>query len=154
MSLPSEMTAEGRRRRRDIELEGEHRTLRNDKALQGLSFYQRSGLADLRLIRKKLMADIRRRGVMLPDGTVNPAVEAHRKNLHEQLYSISVYANVNRVQTSEPDLVAQLARVQAAEAEKAGCPRRNVSRYWRISRQAGKSRASRERSACRARRFI
>jgi hypothetical protein len=70
--------------------------------VRDLSWFQRGPLAELRLIRGELMADIRRRGAMLPDGTVNPAVEAHRKNIHEQLYSLNVYAGVNSAQASKP----------------------------------------------------
>jgi len=69
---------------------------RKDPNVKGLPVYQRSTLAELRLAGRDLYADIRRRGVMLPTGEVNPAVEAHRKNAHEQLYSLSVYTDLNR----------------------------------------------------------
>jgi hypothetical protein len=120
----SSLTAEGRKKARDHKLDGVYRTLRLDKGLKGLSRYQRGTLAELKLIGRNLFADIRRRGVMLPDGTVNPAVEAHRKNAHEQLYSLSVYAEVNRAHQAEPlDLVAAMAAqadtAEPAEVEKA-----------------------------------
>jgi hypothetical protein len=90
--------------------------MRKDKSLNGLSLYQRGALAELRLIGQDLYRDIKRRGVILSDGTLNPAVEAHRKNAHEQLYSLSVYAEVNRAQTSKPvDIVALMAQADAVE---------------------------------------
>ena len=92
--------------------------MRKDKSLNSLSLYQRGALAELKLIRDDLLADIRRRGAVLADGTINPAVEAHRKNVHEQLYSLSVYAEVNRAHASEPfDLVRALSDAQVAEAD-------------------------------------
>jgi hypothetical protein len=105
------LTAEGRKRVRDIRLETIYRKLRTDKTLNGFSPYQRGTLAELKLIGRDLYTDIKRRGVILPDGQVNPAVEAHRKNAHEQLYSLSVYTELNRAEHSEPlDLVAQMAQ--------------------------------------------
>ncbi|MBV8772685.1 MAG: hypothetical protein JO166_10220 [Deltaproteobacteria bacterium] len=98
----SRFTAEGRKRARDYQFEDINRRLREDKNLRGLSRYQRGTLAALKLIGRELYADIRRRGVILPDGSVNPAVETHRKNAHEQLYSLSVYIEVNRAQASKP----------------------------------------------------
>ncbi|MBV8807346.1 MAG: hypothetical protein JO033_01615 [Acidobacteriaceae bacterium] len=58
-----------------------------------------------------MYADIKRRGVILRDGEVNPAVEAHRKNAHEQLYSLSVFTELNRSQTAgeATDIVALMA---------------------------------------------
>jgi hypothetical protein len=112
----SRLTAEGQKKARDYQLEDINRRLREDKNLRGLSRYQRGTLAALKLIGRELYADIRRRGVILPDGTLNPAVEAHRKNAHEQLYSLSVYIDVNRAQQSgEVDLVAVMAGADAAE---------------------------------------
>jgi len=113
----STVTAEGRKRARDQKLYQAYRTLREDKNLKGLSLYQRSALAELKIIGRDLYADIRKRGVMLPNGEVNPAVEAHRKNAHEQLYSLSVFIELNRTQSSEPiDLVAQMAQhIEASE---------------------------------------
>jgi hypothetical protein len=85
--------------------------MRKDRSLNSLSIYQRHTLAELRLIGQDLYADVKQRGVILPDGVVNPAVEAHRKNAHEQLYSLSVYAEVNRSHKAEPlDLIAQMAQ--------------------------------------------
>jgi hypothetical protein len=75
----SSFTAAGRKQRRDMQLEGVQRTLRKDPSLTTLSLYQRGTLAELKLIGRELYADIKRRGVLLPDGTVNPAVEAHRR---------------------------------------------------------------------------
>jgi hypothetical protein len=107
----SSLTAEGRRAKRDLRLEGIQRTLRKDKNLNSLSVYQRGTLAELKLIGRELYADIKRRGVILPDGSVNPAVEAHRKNCHEQLYSLSVYAEVNRARQGEAvDLVSLMVQ--------------------------------------------
>ena len=106
----SALTAEGRKKARDIKLDGVYRTLRLDKTLSGLSRYQRGALAELKLIGRDLYADVKVRGVILPTGEVNPAVEAHRKNVHEQLYSLSVFTELNRTHSSEPiDLVAQMA---------------------------------------------
>lgn len=61
-------------------------------------------MAELKLIGRDLYADIQRRGVILPDGLVNPAVEAHRKNAHEQLYSLSVYTELNRTQAGHSEI--------------------------------------------------
>jgi hypothetical protein len=113
------LTAEGRKKARDYQLEGVHRTLRKDGTLTKLSLYQRGTLAELKLIGQELYADIKRRGVILPDGEVNPAVEAHRKNAHEQLYSLSVYTEVNHVHASEhTDIVALMAdKAETVEPE-------------------------------------
>jgi hypothetical protein len=106
----SSWTAEGRKHKRDIKLEGVQRQMRRDKSLNALSVYQRGVIAELKLIGKDLYLDIRRRGVMLPDGTVNPAVEAHRKNCHEQVYSLSVYTDVKASEASAVvDIVAAMA---------------------------------------------
>jgi hypothetical protein len=60
--------------------------------------------------------------VILPTGEVNPAVEAHRKNAHEQLYLLSVYTELNCTQNSKAvDIVAEMARdVEATEAVESG----------------------------------
>ena len=67
----SVLTAEGRKKARDVKLDGVYRTLRLDKTLSGLSRYQRGTLAELKLIGRDLYNDIKRRGVILPDGEVN-----------------------------------------------------------------------------------
>jgi hypothetical protein len=67
-------------------------------------------MGELKLVGKDLYADIKRRGVMLPDGTVNPAVEANRKNAHEQMFSLQVFMEQNRTSSSEPrDIVAMMS---------------------------------------------
>jgi hypothetical protein len=114
----SALTAEGRKQARDHKLDGVYRTLRLDKSLSGLSRYQRGTLAELKLIGRDLYKDIKRRGVILPTGEVNPAVEAHRKNAHEQLYSLSVFTELNRMQASEPtDLVAMMQHIEPTESD-------------------------------------
>jgi hypothetical protein len=64
----SRLTAEGRKKERDIRLEKVQEKLRNDQTTKGLSRYQRGSLAELRIIGQDLYADIKRRGVMLPTG--------------------------------------------------------------------------------------
>jgi hypothetical protein len=79
-----------------------------------------------------LYRDIKRRGVILPDGSsVNPAVEAHRKNAHEQLYSLSVYAEVNCAQQAESaiDLVSLMARPATEDGETIGLPT-SIGKNW------------------------
>lgn len=104
----SNLTAAGWKKIRDVALEVVQAKLRRDISV--LSLYQRGTLAELKLIGKDLYSDIRRRGVILSSGEVNPAVEAHRKNAHEQLYSLSVFTELNRSEASQPvDLVAEMA---------------------------------------------
>jgi hypothetical protein len=114
----SNLTADGRRRNRDFQREGMVRRFSKDPMYSGLPAPQRVTLSELKLIGRDLYLDIKRRGVMLPDGTVNPAVEAHRKNAHEQLVSLQVFMQLNNQSTSQPvDLVAEMARaIEAAPA--------------------------------------
>ena len=121
----SELTAEGRKKARDHKLDGVYRTLRLDKSLNGLSRFQRGTLAELKLIGRDLYTDIKRRGVILPNGEVNPAVEAHRKNAHEQLYSLSVYTELNRSHQSHPDI--ELSPAECDEIIAAGTRAESVS---------------------------
>jgi hypothetical protein len=61
---------------------------------------------------------------MRGDDQVNPAVEAHRKNTHEQLCFLDKIAELRRAQASDPrDLVAAMAAADVAatvEPERSG----------------------------------
>ena len=121
----SELTAVGRKKARDHKLDGVYRSLRLDKNLNGLSRYQRGTLAELKLIGRDLYADIKRRGVILENGEVNPAVEAHRKNAHEQLYSLSVFTELNRTQQGPADI--ELSPAECDEIIAAGTRAESLS---------------------------
>jgi hypothetical protein len=125
----SYLTAEGRQRKRDYRRERVSQALRKEQTLKHLPDYQRTTLSELKVVGRYLYEDIQDRGVMLPNGEVNPAVEAHRKNAHEQLYSLSVFTELNRTDQTEPtDIVAMIATgaeletVESAESPEHGAP--------------------------------
>jgi hypothetical protein len=62
----SKLTAEGRKKLSDYQLEVISRRLRNDRTLSGLSLYQRGTLAELKLIGQELYADIKRPALCCP----------------------------------------------------------------------------------------
>src|SRR5690242_16915774 len=98
----SALTAEGRKRQRDQQRDRMRRRLRQDPELGGVPAHRLDTLSELKLVGRNLYTDIKLRGAVLPSGEVNPSVEAHRKNAHEQLCFLSAMAELKQAQKSEP----------------------------------------------------
>ena len=86
------------------------RELRKDPELGGVPAHRLDTLSELKLVGRALYANIKQRGAVLASGEINPSVEAHRKNAHEQLCFFSAIADLKRAQIPEPtDIVALMA---------------------------------------------
>jgi hypothetical protein len=97
------------------------RMLRQDENLAGVPMHLLSSLAELKLIGRQLYAHIKAQGAIRKDDAVQPAVEAHRKNAHEQLCFLNTIAELRRAQTSEPrDIVAFMEQPDTAEVVQEG----------------------------------
>jgi hypothetical protein len=98
----SALTAEGRKRIRDMQRERMNQRLRKDPELGGIPAHRLDTLSELKLVGRTLYLDIKQRGAVLATGEVNPSVEAHRKNAHEQLCFLSAIAELKQAQASKP----------------------------------------------------
>ena len=81
-------------------------------------------MSELKLVGRALYANIKQRGAALASGEINPSVEAHRKNAHEQLCLFSAIADLKRAQIPEPtDIVALMAgAAESVEPEQPADP--------------------------------
>ena len=120
----SVLTREGRKRLRDHQRDRMKRELRKDPELGGVPAHQLDTLSELKLVGRTRYGDIKKRGAVLADGAINPSVEAHRKNAHEQLCFFSAIADLKRAQIAEPtDLVALMAgAAESVEPEQPADP--------------------------------
>jgi cytochrome P450 len=115
MSLLTDL---GRRAARDMQRSQLARGLRQHEWFRGAPSQVVAGFAELLLVSRELRARIKADGVMRPDGTVHPAVEAFRKYKHTELGYLTAIAEMRRAEAEEPDdLVAQLARATDSETE-------------------------------------
>jgi hypothetical protein len=77
-----------------------------------------AGYAELLLISKTLRANIKRDGIMRPDGALNPCVEQFKKYKSTELSFLATIFGAQRSEGDEPtDLVAAMAAVQSDQVE-------------------------------------
>jgi hypothetical protein len=108
-----------------------NRRLRQDPDLGGMPNHRLDTLSELKLVGRSLYADIKERGAVLADGEVNPSVEAHRKNAHEQLCFLSTIAELKRVQKSDAvDLVSLMAQqAETVETDESAEPEKPPANF-------------------------